>query len=255
MRDVHLHPSDGLSRLAEPIGSEPIRGRDVKLCPPDRLPREGETIYSRVTRLSVSDYCIDPDTGCWNWNKSLLYGYAHSGSQGGRKPYHLYWERANGPMPDGYEIHHVCRNPRCINPDHLEAVHPRDHDIEHFLGERAGGLTLNDVRRIRELGRLPGADAKAIARDYGIAFFTVYRYWGDQRWMDFLDDGPVVMARATCALEGCSEPVSAGKRGAKFCGEAHRSAFNRRKPEQKVKAAERQRRYRAKKMEAQSRAT
>ena len=29
---------------------------------------------------------------------------------------------AVGPIPDGREIDHLCRNHRCVNPDHLEPV-------------------------------------------------------------------------------------------------------------------------------------
>jgi len=27
-----------------------------------------------------------------------------------------------GPVPDGLELDHLCHNPKCINPDHLEPV-------------------------------------------------------------------------------------------------------------------------------------
>jgi hypothetical protein len=33
-----------------------------------------------------------------------------------------FYEQANGPIPDGLELDHLCRNPRCCNPAHLEAV-------------------------------------------------------------------------------------------------------------------------------------
>ena len=32
------------------------------------------------------------------------------------------YEQAKGAIPDGLEIDHLCRNRRCVNPDHLEAV-------------------------------------------------------------------------------------------------------------------------------------
>lgn len=32
------------------------------------------------------------------------------------------YEQAVGPIPDGYDIDHRCRNRRCVRPSHLEAV-------------------------------------------------------------------------------------------------------------------------------------
>ena len=34
------------------------------------------------------------------------------------------YEDANGPIPDGLVIDHLCRIPSCVNPEHLEAVTP-----------------------------------------------------------------------------------------------------------------------------------
>jgi hypothetical protein len=33
-----------------------------------------------------------------------------------------HYEQFKGPIPDGLEIDHTCRNTRCVNPEHLEAV-------------------------------------------------------------------------------------------------------------------------------------
>ena len=57
---------------------------------------------------------------CWPW----YGGGVPSGYGRWRKGYahrHFY-EFAVGPIPDGTEIDHLCRNRGCVNPAHLEPV-------------------------------------------------------------------------------------------------------------------------------------
>lgn len=80
----------------------------------------------RGARKPVSDvdYLLVEETGCWEWQRGIgPDGYGHAkrnGVQGGAHRY--YYEQAKGPIPDGLEIDHLCRNRACVNPDHLEAV-------------------------------------------------------------------------------------------------------------------------------------
>lgn len=53
--------------------------------------------------------------------------------------YHRYiWEEVNGPVPEGYEIDHICRNRNCCNPDHLRCI-PRTEHIGYTNRYRYAG--------------------------------------------------------------------------------------------------------------------
>lgn len=72
-------------------------------------------------------------SGCWRWAAATRKGYGvfRTGSlkTGDRKladAHRFAWETVNGPIADGLEIDHLCRNPLCVNPSHLEAVSPRE---------------------------------------------------------------------------------------------------------------------------------
>lgn len=70
---------------------------------------------------------VDATGDCWVWTGGT--GGAH-GLAYGRLKWHGRHEAAHrvaylilvGPIPDGLQIDHLCRNTLCVNPDHLEPV-------------------------------------------------------------------------------------------------------------------------------------
>ena len=65
-------------------------------------------------------------SGCWEWSLFVQRnGYATTGTgkRGQREYVHrLAYELWKGAIPEGFDIDHLCRNRRCYNPAHLDAV-------------------------------------------------------------------------------------------------------------------------------------
>lgn len=61
---------------------------------------------------------------CWNWCGPLNKGgYGLSSIDGKRTLAHrAFWLFDQGPIPDGMDLDHLCRNRNCINPAHMEIV-------------------------------------------------------------------------------------------------------------------------------------
>jgi hypothetical protein len=62
---------------------------------------------------------------CWNWQRATSRaGYGVVSTPGGRITYahRAIYELLVGPIPEGFEVDHLCRNRQCVNPAHLEPV-------------------------------------------------------------------------------------------------------------------------------------
>lgn len=66
---------------------------------------------------------------CWVWTGTMTsdgYGRVYT-SKTKRVPAHRYaYEAIAGPIPEGAELDHLCRNRACVRPVHLEPVTSRE---------------------------------------------------------------------------------------------------------------------------------
>lgn len=75
-----------------------------------------ERIASKIAR--------DPESDCWEWTAGRNnYGYGSvSMNSKSTLAHRVVYELLVGPIPQGLQIDHLCRNRGCVNPDHLEPV-------------------------------------------------------------------------------------------------------------------------------------
>lgn len=93
-------------------------------------------------------YIIDEITGCWNWQLHKNdRGYGDKWCNNTQIKAHRYmYELHKGPIPEGLQLDHLCKNPSCVNPDHLEPVTA----AENTRRSNSAKLTIEDIRDIRE---------------------------------------------------------------------------------------------------------
>lgn len=79
-------------------------------------PSVADRFWSKVNQATES--------GCWEWTGSLdRHGYGWFSIAA--KPIRAHrwsYEHHVGPIPAGLVLDHLCRNPSCVNPAHLEPV-------------------------------------------------------------------------------------------------------------------------------------
>lgn len=127
------------------------------------------------------------ETPCWVWQRTLNdQGY---GTQGRARAHRLMYERHVGPIPENTELDHLCVNPPCCNPAHLEPVTHQ----ENIRRARHVKLTAYSAGWVKTFAAM-GFRKTDIARFYGVSVNTVHTVLRGETWADVLPALPGAVA-------------------------------------------------------------
>lgn len=90
-----------------------------------------EYLTSKEADRFKSRYVVN-SKGCWVWQGSLdKDGYGTFFLRGApRRAHRVGYYSVHGEIKDGNVVNHVCRNPSCVNPQHLQSITVLENNIK-----------------------------------------------------------------------------------------------------------------------------
>jgi hypothetical protein len=91
------------------------KAKPLKPIPFPLTPRQRDEFWTKVAFTQA---------GCWEWQRNVLRNGYGQKSFGGKMylAHRVAWTDMNGPIPQSMTLDHLCRNRKCVRPNHLEPV-------------------------------------------------------------------------------------------------------------------------------------
>ncbi len=104
-------------KIMQDLLSEPTTGAN----------RQHDNPVSKVMLRFFDNVEADWESGCWSWTAGVdRDGYPQFWCDKNMRGHRWVYTAFFGTIPDGHDVDHLCFNPRCVAPYHLEAVTPKE---------------------------------------------------------------------------------------------------------------------------------
>ncbi len=120
------------------------------------------------------------DTLCWIWQHNFdTFGYGKF--QFDRKTilaHRHFYEKRHGSLPKNIHLHHLCEQPDCMNPDHLQPLTPAAH--AHI--RKTTKLDFEKVEKMKKLYADGGYSYRTLGLEFGVATMSAYNAVNGKTW-------------------------------------------------------------------------
>lgn len=131
-------------------------------------------------RKNYDDSYVVDDKGCWIWDHSIDtdgYGLIWRNNKNIRA-FKYFYKKFKGETPKGLVLDHLCRNGKCVNPDHLEPVTT----AENIRRGKVAKLKKEDISTIKDLYK-KGIKQKEIGKRFNVGQDHISRIVTELRWV------------------------------------------------------------------------
>lgn len=119
---------DGAASTARPVALSDWAAKMQQKSIPQLSPEQLDKFWYRVE--------VHQPSGCWQWRGTIErwgYGQFSLGKKAGKfRAHRVAYSVLIGPVPDGMQLDHLCRNNGCVNPDHLQVTTGRINTLRGY---------------------------------------------------------------------------------------------------------------------------
>jgi hypothetical protein len=132
---------------------------------------------------------IDKTDKCWNWRGSVLNGYGVFWKETNNRPAHrIAYELWKGTIPENNVVRHLCFNPLCVNPEHLDVGTQKENIMDSVKAKRHqhrethwGSIHFSqeDLETIKNSDK----SQRKLAKEYGVSQGTISKIKLNRHWL------------------------------------------------------------------------